>query len=198
MLRLYSFEKGRLQGYLPNTSVTFRNKDGHSRTPFGFGNRFTDTLESISPQIASCTGSAVEVYSPETDEWMHLDVPSGKLDRWKIDSSAIASKGTQKSYGFAYLPAKTAQEGGGTAYLVTANYGGRNRSLFILRLLGDKLSWQDVSVRAGMDNPGRISSIYGSDGQFLVHHGGGLVGNLYWSRPEPSELDKGKDSATPQ
>jgi len=197
MLRLYSFDKGRLQGYLPNTSILVSSKKWH-HPPFGVGDRFNDTLQGISPQIASCTGSTVEVNSPETDEWMHLDVASGKLDRWKIDSSAITAKGTQMSYGFAYLPAKAAQEGGGTAYLVTSDYRGPNRSLFILRLLSDKLSWQDVSTQVGMDKPERIYSIYGADGQFLVHHGGGVGRSLHWSRPEPSELDKVKDSATPQ
>jgi hypothetical protein len=196
-LRLYSFEKGRLQGYLPNTSVIFRNKDGHYRTPFGPGIQFNETIQGISPQIAFCTDSTVEVYSPETDEWIHLDVATGNLDRWKIDSSAIASKGIQRSYGFAYLPAKSVTEGSGTAYLVTAASASPRRSLFVLRLIGDRLSWQDVSVQAGMNQPARISHIYGSDGQSLVHEARGDR-LMHWSRPEPNELDKVKDSATPQ
>jgi hypothetical protein len=197
MLRLYSFDKGRLQGYLPNTSVMILDKNGHYRNLFGTGISLNDTLQRILPQITSCTESAVEVYSPETSEWMHLDVASGKLDRWKIDSSAIISKGTQLSYGFAYLPPKTAQEGGGTAYLVTSDYRGPRRSLFILRLLGDKLSWQEASAQISIDPPKRVSSIYGADGQFLVHDGG-PGSHLHWLRPEPSELDKVKDSSTPQ
>jgi hypothetical protein len=196
MLRLYSFDKGRLQGYLPNTSISVSSKKWH-HSPFGVGNLFTDTLQNISPQITSCTGGTVEVHSPETDEWIHLDVAFGKLDRWKIDSSAITSKGTQMSYGFAYLPPKTAQEGGGTAYLVTSDYRGPNRYFFILRLLSDKLSWQEVSAQISIDPPKRVSSIYGADGQFLVHDGG-PGSHLRWLRPEPSELDKVKDSSAPQ
>jgi hypothetical protein len=200
MLRLYSFEKGRLQGYLPNNSVPHGNKTGFF-TPFGSisGFRTQDAIRHLPPQIASCTRSAVEVFSPETEEWMHLDVAAGRLDRWKIDSGAISASGANDSDGFAYLPPRSQQDGDGTAYLLASikNHNVPQKSaLFILRLRGEKRSWQDVSAQSGLDTLEGMTRIWGSDGQTLVHHARDR--QLHWSQPNLDEVEKVKDNAVSQ
>ncbi|MGD0445278.1 MAG: hypothetical protein ABSA39_15185 [Edaphobacter sp.] len=165
MLRNYSLNSGLVQSAVKRSTFT----------------RHTFAYQTVNFHMA-CSATRVGVYAG-TNEWIQYTPATGRLGRWKVDTSTFPRN--FMLVGFAYLPM-----GAGHVYATVQGrtQDGRDANpgtLFELAYsqADDKLHWEPVAgtIPPAGKEYGTIAQLYGSDDNKLVYDG--PMRQLRWAQP---------------